>query len=342
MVHDPEYERAAAVTAGRIRETIPENLAEQFGNSCGISSRDFRTCNLVSCGEIGAVDGSNTLLLESGSLAIVLFRAAQSSFLNLERARRSLTPMQFAIIGHGQENEDFPLLYEECFGLPPGTPLGNDDRARTAGILRDTLEYWVMGQMAESLEPGGLLLRDGPLRVSHASHDTVLTGIERTCKARGIDLAGISKQTSATWGDGHPLLPSVQALAEQLGIQAPWWIPIDPAILDHAQFRQWQHGQPYVARFHSRAKSPLKIELMHDVRETKVETIMNRLASCSGDGRIPGYPFPLFDAHRTVVLGEDSVEQVRSDLMRRIAASGINRQTFEILFGDYHDEFARY
>jgi hypothetical protein len=342
MAHDPEYERAAESTAGRIREAVPENLAEQFRDSCGISSRDFRTCKTTSCGEICAVDGSNTLLLESGSIAIVLFRAAHSTFQNLERGPRSLTPLQFAIIGHGTENEDFPLIYEECFGLAPGTPLGNEDRARTAGILRDTIEYWVMGQMAGSLESGALLLRDGPLRVSHASHDPVLTGIEQTCKARGIDLAGISKQTSATWGDGHPLLPSVQALAENLGIQAPWWIPIDPAILDHAQFRQWQHGQTYVARLHSQARSPLKIELIHDVQESKVGTIMNRLASCSGDGRIPGYPYPLLDAHRTVVLGEDIVEQVRSDLMRRIAGSGISRQTYEILFGDYHDEFARY
>jgi hypothetical protein len=342
MAYDPEYERTAESTAGRIREAVPENLAEQFGDSCGISSMDFRTCKPSSCGEICAVDGSNTLLLESGSLAIVLFRAAQSTFQNLEREGRSLTPMRFAIIGHGTENEDFPFLYEECFGLAPGTPLGNEDRARTAGILRDTLEYWVMEQMAGSLEQGAMLLRDGPLRVSHASHDPVLTGIEQKCKVRGIDLAGISKQTSATWGDGHPLLASVHTLAETLGVPSPWWIPIDPAILDHTQFSQWQHGQTYVARLHSRARSPLKIELIHDVQESKVETIMNRLASCSGDGRIPGYPYPLFDAHRIVVLGEDIVEQARSDLMRRIAASGIGRQTYEILFGDYHNEFARY
>jgi hypothetical protein len=342
MAYDPVYERAAEKTAGRIKETVPENLAERFRESCGISSRDFRACNPASCGEICAVDGSNTLILESGSIAIVIFRSAQSTFQNLERGWRSLTPIQFAIIDHGQENEDFPILYEECFGLSPGTPLGNEDRARTAGVLRDTLEYWVMGKMAGSLEPGALLLRDGPLRVSHASHDPVLTGIEQTCKVRGIDLAGVSKQTSATWGDGHPLLPSVHALAETLSVPTPRWIRIDPAMLDHTQFRQWQHGQMYVARLHPRARSPLKIELIPELSESESEAIMNRLAACSGDGRIPGYPYPLFDAHRTVVLREDIVKQARSDLMRRIAVSGISRQTFEILFGDYHDEFARY
>jgi len=86
----------------------------------------------------------------------------------------------------------------------------------------------------------------------------------------------------------------------------------------------------------------LKIELPRDLPEENVRGIMDRLAACSGDGRIPGYPYPLFDAHRTVVLTEEVVEQVRSDLMRRIAITGLERQTYDILFGDYHDEFARY
>jgi hypothetical protein len=342
MVHDPDYEKGVEITAKRIWETVPPDLAVKFRESSSISQGDFQSCRKGSCGEICAIDGSNTLILESGNLAIVLFRAAQSTFHDLERGRRSLTPMQFSIIGPSPENEDFLLLYEECFGTPPGTPLGNEDRVRAAGILRDTLEYWIMQQMAGSLKPGALILRDGPLRVSHASHDPVLTGIEQACRSGGIDLAGVSKQTPATWGGGHPLLPSVNALAEVLGISPPWWIRIDPAILDHAQFPQWQHGQMFIVLLHRQAKAPLKIELPRGISDSQAGRIIERLAACSGDGRIPGYPYPLFDAHRTVVLTEEIVEQVRSDLMRRIAGSGIGRQTYEILFGDYHDEFARY
>ncbi len=340
MPHD--YDREVTTAVGRIRATVPENLVEKFQASSGISRGDFQPCTPTHCGEICAIDGSNAILLESGSMALVLFRAAQSTFFNLERSRRSLSPLKFAVIGPGVENRDFPELYQECFGEEPGTPLGNEDRIKAAGILRDTLEYWVTGQMAGSLEPGALLLRDGPLRVSHASHDPVLTRIEQACNERNIDLAGVSKRTTATWGDGHPLLPSVNGLAKVLEVQAPWWVRIDPAILDHAQFPRWQHGQMYVASLHPRARSPLKIELPKDLSEEKIRVIMDRLAACSGDGRIPGYPYPLFDAHRTVVLTEEVTEQVRSDLMRRITGTGIERQTYDILFGDYHDEFARY
>jgi hypothetical protein len=98
----------------------------------------------------------------------------------------------------------------------------------------------------------------------------------------------------------------------------------------------------YITCLHPRAKSPLKIDLPVETSASSVRNVMDRLTACSGDGRIPGYPYPLFDAHRTVVLTEEIVEQVRSDLMHRIADTGIERQTFDILFGDYHDEFARY
>lgn len=338
----PGYDREVETAVSRIRVTVPEDLVEKFRGASGISREDFRSCTPTECGEICAVDGSNVILLESGSMALVLFRAAQSTFRDLERSRRSLSPEKFAIIGPGVENLDFPVLYEECFGQAPGTPLGNEDRTKTAGILRDTLEYWVTEEMAYHLGSGAILLRDGPLRVSHASHDPVLVRIEEACRERKIDLAGVSKRTTATWGGGHPLLPSVSGLAKVLGIGAPWWVRVDPAVLDHTQFPRWQHGQMYVASLHSRAKTPLKIELVKDLPEEKVREIMNRLAACSGDGRIPGYPFPLFDAHRTVVLTEEVVEQVRSDLMRRLTEAGIQRQTYDILFGDYHDEFARY
>ncbi len=152
----------------------------------------------------------------------------------------------------------------------PGTPVGNEDRTRAAGILRDTVEYWVTQTMAGSLGSGALLLRDGPLRVSHASHDTVLTRIENTCRLRDIGLAGVSKRTTATWGGGHPILPSVNGLAKDLGLKAPWWIEVDTEMLDHAQFPRWQHGQMYIACLHPRAKSPLKIDLPVETSESSV------------------------------------------------------------------------
>ncbi len=335
-----EYSGAVKEAAGRIRATIPADLVEKFAKTSGIKPADFHPCTPAPCGEVCAIDGSNVMLLESGSMALAVVRAAQTTFIDMERTRRSVTPMTFALIGPEAENQDFPVIYANCFGHPPGKPLPNEDIVRAAGILRDTVEYWVTETMAKELGSGALLLRDGPLRVSHESHNPVLTRIALTCKDKDIGLAGVSKRSAATWGGGHPLLPSVFGLAKEQGMKAPWWTRIDPAVLDHAAFPQWQHGEMYVACLHPRSKGPLKIELPTGTKNAG--EIMDRLAGCSADGRIPGYPYPLFDAHRTVVLTEEIVEQVKGDLLGRLAEEGIDRQTYEILFGDYHDEFARY
>lgn len=337
-----EYSGAVKEAAGRIRAAVPADLVEKFEKTCKIKPSDFIPCIPAPCSEVCAVDGSNVMLLESGSMALAVVRAAQTTFVNMERSRRSVTPMTFAMIGPEEENQDFPVLYADCFGHPPGKPLQNEDITRAAGILRDTVEYWVTETMAKDLGTGALLLRDGPLRVSHESHNPVLTRIALTCREKEIGLAGISKRSAATWGGGHPLLPAVSRFAQTHRIRAPWWIKIDPAILDHAAFPQWQHGEMFVACLHPRAKGPLKIELARGTAEESAKEIMDRLAGCSADGRIPGYPYPLLDAHRTVALTEEIMEQVKGDLLGRLAEAGIDRQTYEILFGDYHDEFRRY
>jgi len=342
MEKDALLETAAEATARRIRSIVPKDLSDRLCQEGEVTKDDFCPCVPVPSREVCGVDGSNALLLESGSMAVAGFRAAQSTFFDRERVSRALSPILFSLIGPADENEDFPGLYLECFGHAPGTQLGNDDRTRTAAVLRDTLEFWITRQMSHSLSPGAILLRDGPLRVSHASHDPVLSLIKDTCGENRIHLVGVSKNTSATWGGGYPLLPAIAGLAEKFGIPAPWWIRVDQEILDHTQYTQGQHGQAYVVCLHPRARSPLKVDLVPGIPDRQVSGIMSRLAGCSGDGRVPGYPYPLLDAHRTVVLTSEIVEQARSDLMRRIAATGIGRQTFEILFGDYDDEFARY
>ena len=235
-----------------------------------------------------------------------------------------------------------PTLYEECFGVPPHKGLDNADPERASAILRDTLEYWVALQTAKILPAGALLLIDGALRVSSQNHEPVLADIIKTAQERKLLLAAVAKRTRATWGSGHPLLPALSGLVAHLGITGPWWAKIDEHLLDHTEYRQGRHGEIYVASLHAHFSRPMKMELPKGTGEQAAAATMQALAACAGDGRVPGYPYPLLDAHRTVTIDQPLVMQIQQDIQAGLSKQGIQHKTFEDLFGDLHGDFERY
>jgi hypothetical protein len=337
---DP-YQDSVNRTLQRIRTFLPHNLVEQFQIKSGLDRQAFKKINPGIPGTVTGVDGSSMIVLEGGSFSIAAIRAGQSTIEGSD-CHRDLTPLLLSMIGPESENPDFPALYWECFEHDPLTPLDHEDPHGPASVLRDTLEYWVASQTAQKASRGSLLLLDGALRVSHASHDPVLQRIISVAGNRGVHLAAVAKRTEAVWGGGIPLIPAVEGLASREGIPPPWWIRIDTGILDHTQFRQWQHGDLYVVKLHPRAAVTLKLEIPRDQDESSLQTTMELLAGCSDDGRLPGYPFPLLDAHRAVVIDQPTADHIRHDLLRGMTGSGYTFSHFQQLFGDVHDEFRKY
>jgi hypothetical protein len=192
------------------------------------------------------------------------------------------------------------------------------------------------------LPAGSLLLIDGALRVSSQNHEPVLAEIIKTAQQRWLLLAAVAKRTRATWGGGHPLLPALAGLVAEYEIKGPWWTKIDPHLIDHTEYRQGRHGDIYVASLHPRVARPLKMELPKGTDEQTAAATMQALAACADDGRIPGYPYPLLDAHLTVAIGEDLVDKIQQDIKAGLVKQGIRHRTFEDLFGDLHGDFERY
>jgi hypothetical protein len=336
------YEESVDRALRRITEHIPDDLVWKFAQESGITRDDIHRIPQGLSGMVAAIDGSNTMVLEGGSVAIAAIRAVQTTFVNGERHNRSITPLMLVTIGPGHRNRDFDELYQDCFGILPHKGLDNADPERASAILRDTLEYWVALQTARTLPEGSLLLLDGALRVSSQNHEPVLADIIATAQQRGILLAAVAKRTRVTWGGGHPLLPAIGGLAAQLGISGPWWVKVDEHLPDHTEYRQGRHGELYIASLHPRLARPMKIDLPKGTGEEAAATSMQMLSACADDGRIPGYPYPLLDAHRTVVIDEPLVTQIQQDIKAGLAKQGMRNRTFEDLFGDLHGEFERY
>jgi hypothetical protein len=336
------YGESVAKALRKIAAHVPDDLVAQFAAESGITRDQIHPIAPVPAGTVSAVDGSNAMVLDGGSIALAAIRAARTTFTGNVRDGRAATPLLLVTIGPGHRNTDFDELFLECFGSPPRKGLDNADPERASAILRDTLEYWVAQKTAESLPRGSLLLLDGAMRVSSQNHEPVLDRIIKTAAERGVLLAAVAKRTRATWGGGHPLLPALRELTEQEGITGAWWTRIDPHLIDHTEYRQGRHGEIFAASLHPQFTRPLKMELPKGTDDATAAATMQALAACAGDGRIPGYPYPLLDAHRAVAITEPLVDQIQQDLRAGLTKQGIQHRRFEDLFGDLHDEFERY
>ncbi|MCQ8893041.1 MAG: DNA double-strand break repair nuclease NurA [Methanolinea sp.] len=336
------YRESISRIAHRVREAIPREMGRKFGEHAGLSRSDFSPVPPVPPVPVSAVDGSNAMVLESGSMAIAAVRAGYSAFHGERRLSVALTPVLLQEVGPLGAAAEFSALYTECFGVAPHSPLQVDDASRAASAVRDTLEYWVAHVCAERMPAGGLLLLDGSLRVSEESHDSVLLALIRECEARGVFLGAVAKRTAATWGGGFPLLPAARALARDLGLRGPWWLRIDEEVLDRTRFAQWEHGDIYVCSLNAARSAVLKVELPRRTNEDRAGETFARMAGYTGDARLEGYPHPLIDVHRNVVISQDVLSKIRSDLMDHCAGEGLTEQDIQGLFGDYHDTFGRY
>ncbi|MDD1693377.1 MAG: DNA double-strand break repair nuclease NurA [Methanoregula sp.] len=342
MTVKKSYEESITLIIERISHQMPYDLAEKFTEFSHLTKQDIHSINSKPAGIVSAIDGSNAIVAESGSFALAAIRAAHTDFAGSLRHARAITPLTVVSVGPEEESEDFRILMSDCFGRFPGTGLKNNDAERVSAILRDTLEYWIALQQAKTLPEGSLLLLDGALRVTDQNHDPVLQEIIRTAQNRGVLLAAVTKRTRATWGGGHPLLPTVAGFVRKAGVKGPWYLRVDEHLLDSVEYKRGRHGDLYVASMHPAKHFPLKLELPKGTEDQTVEKVLSAITACSDDGRIPGYPWPLLDAHRTVVINQVVTEQIKQDLMRSFASQGMNKEIFDLLFGDIHDDFKRY
>jgi hypothetical protein len=338
----PPDEGDLAGILGYLGKIRPADMASRFARAGGFDASSFSPCDTGFEGSVAAVDGSNAMVLETGSFSVALVRAVETTFLAGRRSHAGETSLRAFRIGPEEKNPVYDLLYGECFEDTPREPLDNEDRSRAAAAFRDTLEYWTALRLAETLDRGDVLLLDGALRVDHESHRPVLKKILDTALSRGVLVAAVTKMASSTWGGGIPLVPAAEALARDLGVAGAWYLAVPLSVMDTEKYRQWDFSATYVASLHPRSPRAFKIDLPAGSAPSAVRATFAALASYADDGRVTGYPFPLFDAHRFAAIGKDQVDQVRQTLIRRMSETGMTSADFRAYFGDYHDTFAPY
>ncbi len=323
-------------------DRIPSNIEEMFIRLSGISKKDFFIVEAHETGTVAGVDGSNANILDAGFLALSAFRAVVSLFNENQRIKRGMTPIKFNFIGSGEYNDDFPKLFNECFGKDPGTRLSNADPYKVNSVVRDTLEYFVSLETLKTLEKEALLLIDGAFHVEHKSLDPIIEELFFRAEEKEINICAVTKRCEVTWGDGYPLIPAVMRAAEKFNMKAPWWIKIDDDWISGRRTPEWKKGSIFITLLHSCAKSALKVELPRYYGNERICKVMQKLAAVSCDGRIPGYPFPLFDAHRACAIKREVASDIRNRIIEGMTKRGIQHRDFKAVWEDIHDEFNHY
>ena len=121
------YEESLGRALRKVTEHIPEDLVEKFAQESGITKDNIHPIPKSPSGIVSAVDGSNSMIIEGGSVGVAAIRAVRTTFSGMERYNRSITPITLVTIGPGHRNHDFDELYFECFGIPPHKGLDNAD-----------------------------------------------------------------------------------------------------------------------------------------------------------------------------------------------------------------------
>ena len=74
------YETSVNSALGKIAAHVPEDIVARFAGVSGMDRDDFRPIPPGPSGTVSAVDGSNAMVLEGGSIALAAIRAGRTTF----------------------------------------------------------------------------------------------------------------------------------------------------------------------------------------------------------------------------------------------------------------------
>ena len=84
------YEESVSRALRRIADHIPEDLVQQFADKSGITQEDIHLISPGPSGMVSAIDGSNAMIAEGGSVSLAAIRAARTTF----SGGRTLQPLR--------------------------------------------------------------------------------------------------------------------------------------------------------------------------------------------------------------------------------------------------------
>jgi hypothetical protein len=323
------------VVAELIRDHISLGGIELFFQETELCEEDFTVIEPQDFeGHIYAVDGSNVAICSWSVANLNLIRAGYAVYRGKEWQKTVITYNDVFLADPKICSEEFDPYLKAFFGLK-GIDLKESDLDRLSTYFRELQEYIALNEALDEAYAGDLLIYDGGFDVFEPLR-SVLRIIFKRAEEKGVDLLGVSKSSSLSWGKDVSL-PFVQHTGRAgtlLFPGVPWYVGLKDKLVDHGQGR-WE-GETYIVRLAGRSDLAFRVDVPAYLAG-HIGSALCRLAAYSRSSECLGYPHALFRAHRDIRITNQEGGFMRLKLIEALAEMGLSHSQMKTLTQDFHD-----
>lgn len=330
-----DKDRLAAI-ADLISEHISIRGVEEYCTQTGITKEDFVPLSPQNFdGEIFAVDGSNVFVCNWSVANLNLIRSGYAVYRGRDWQRTVITYDDVFMADRNSYAPQFESYLEGIFDINDFI-LKNEELDRLSTYFRELQEYIALKDAIDIARPADLVLYDGGFTWKERPLGKVLEKIFLAAEEKDVDLLGISKSSSLSWGEGipRPLMQHTSYAGSMLAPGIPWYVKLRGKNVDSGP-DGWD-GEIYVVRFDGRSDLAFRVDTPSYLAD-RVGSALEKLAAYSCSSECMGYPHALFRAHRDVRITEQEGTVVHNKFMALLSEMGMTHLEIRMLMQDFHD-----
>ncbi|MEA2053655.1 MAG: DNA double-strand break repair nuclease NurA [Candidatus Thermoplasmatota archaeon] len=280
------------------------------------SFKKFDGCNAA---KGSAIDGSSFKVLDGLSFVIGSRRTGYIIADEKGVINKKIGEVKIEVISKRDAKKIFAEKYEKVtHNISKKIPDGMDG---VNGAIRGLEEHAAARDAMNELDEGDVLMMDGSLEGSEFLSEIIKENCEIAME-RGVHLVGICKR-SDLYTNRLPVLNWIKNKGDKIFKEQRWYYPLS------------EEKNIYIAKFHPFSKFSFRIDI--NPMEKYIEEILGKVSAFSNDVSCLGYPYPLAEIHRNVVITSEDVLYFRKVLREIVLKSGFTIDEWEDLFFDYHE-----
>jgi len=327
--------RLAAI-ADLISAQISISGVEQYCAETGITRDDFMPISPLSFhGGIFAVDGSNVVICDWSVANLNRIRAGYAVYQGREWQRTVITYDDVFMADKRSYIWQFKSYLKGI--IDPGEfILKNEELDRLSTYFRELQEYIALRGAIDEARLGDLVLYDGGFIWKERPFGKVLEKIFLEAEEKGVDLLGVSKSSSLSWGSEiqRPFLQHTSFAGTVFAPGLPWYVRLKDKNVDLGPDR-WD-GEIYVVRLDGRSDHAFRVDAPSYISD-RIGSALGKLAAYSCSSECLGYPHALFRAHRDIRITDQEGASVRLQLLNLLGEKGSSESQILGALLDYHD-----